>query len=563
MIVTFTKSKVTFDVGSFVTTILGTDIIKVWYEVVPGTPQYYLVHVERKNAEKFTIDLRSGLPDQLKWSNDLFGAKKCVDDISAIAGECCNPFDGLIVQGPQGAQGLQGTLGPVGPGGALGYYGAFYDTTDQTAALVDTGYPFKLNTTAESNGVSIVNNGLGQPTEITVSAAGTYNFQFSAQFANASTSEEVVDIWFKKNGTDIPESDSQFTIHKRQGGTDGYHLPAWNFVVTLAANDYIEIYWATSDTAVSILADPANLVHPAIPSIIVTVTQVMYTQLGPQGAQGIQGTQGVQGNRGLQGLDGTQGTQGPQGLQGTQGIQGDLGIQGTQGAQGLQGPQGTQGVQGTQGPQGTQGVQGAQGIQGTQGIQGVQGAEGLQGVQGIQGLVGIQGTTGAGTQGAQGAQGPQGLQGIQGPASANTPQFITYTGGNQVRSATTLADVDSSAGWSSVSPGFYSIQLVVVYQSVATTTGIQLSINGTATIDYLGIDVGYSTLTTDGGNMQIRAFDGGLPAPSTRTANVDLTATLTGYVNVTATGNIVLRYASEVSASNVTVKNVFGVLQRH
>jgi hypothetical protein len=114
-----------------------------------------------------------------------------------------------------------------------------------------------------------------------------------------------------------------------------------------------------------------------------------------------------------------------------------------------------------------------------------------------------------------------------------------------------------------VSPGFYSIQLVVVYQSAATATGIQLSINGTATIDYLGIDVGYSTLTTDGGNMQIRAFDGGLPAPSTRTANVDLTATLTGYVNVTATGNIVLRYASEVNASNVTVKNVFGVLQRH
>jgi len=38
------------------------------------------------------------------------------------------------------------------------------------------------------------------------------------------------------------------------------------------AGDYFELMWEVDDLGVQLLADPATAVHPAIPSIILTVT---------------------------------------------------------------------------------------------------------------------------------------------------------------------------------------------------------------------------------------------------------------------------------------------------
>jgi hypothetical protein len=56
----------------------------------------------------------------------------------------------------------------------------------------------------------------------------------------------------------------------------------------LNANDYIELMWRTSDTRLELIADVAgtNPTRPAIPSIILTASQVMYTQVGPTGPAG-------------------------------------------------------------------------------------------------------------------------------------------------------------------------------------------------------------------------------------------------------------------------------------
>ena len=213
----------------------------------------------------------------------------------------------------------------------------------------------------------------------------------------------TVDIWLRKNGTNIADTNTQVTVQSN----NPYVVAAWDFLLTLNSGDYLELMWSTDNTSIQLEALPSNLIHPAVPSAIVTVIQVMYTQVGPQGYQGIQGVQGVQG------FQGTQGTQGNQGNQGNSGFQGNQGRQGTQGNQGNQGMQGTQGVQGTQGNQGNQGLQGDQGYFGTQGNQGNQGTQGTQGVQGMQGT--------------QGVQGIQGVQGRQGPGTALTIDSGTYS----------------------------------------------------------------------------------------------------------------------------------------
>jgi hypothetical protein len=117
----------------------------------------------------------------------------------------------------------------------------------------------------------------------------------------------------KKNGSNVADSDSKWSVVGRHGSVNGHAIGTVNFVLKLNAGDYIQLGWQTTNTGVSIEADPAASPAPGIPSIILTATQVMYTQVGPQGPQGTQGSQGAQGSQGTQGVQGSQGSQGTTG----------------------------------------------------------------------------------------------------------------------------------------------------------------------------------------------------------------------------------------------------------
>jgi hypothetical protein len=147
-------------------------------------------------------------------------------------------------------------------------YGAFQDSTDQTAASTTAAYAVTFNTTDFSNGFTLANN-----SRLTAKSYGIYNVQFSLQFANTDTQIQDIDIWFAKNGTNIDNSNSRFSIPNSHGGTDGHLIAALNFWVELAANDYVEIMWRTTSTAVSIQQIPSQTspARPATPSAIVTV----------------------------------------------------------------------------------------------------------------------------------------------------------------------------------------------------------------------------------------------------------------------------------------------------
>lgn len=150
-------------------------------------------------------------------------------------------------------------------------YGAFQDTTDQSAASTTAAYAITLNTTDFSKGISVVSN-----SQITFETGGIYNIQFSLQFANEDTQIQDVDVWFRKNGTDIAGSNSKFSVPNSHGGTDGHLIAALNFYVQVAANDYVQIMWATSSTLVTIehLAAQTSPTRPSTPSVIVTANKV-------------------------------------------------------------------------------------------------------------------------------------------------------------------------------------------------------------------------------------------------------------------------------------------------
>ena len=151
-------------------------------------------------------------------------------------------------------------------------YGAFQDSTDQTAANTTTAYAVTFNTTDYSNGVYVSNS-----SRLNVRNYGVYNIQFSIQFKNTTNDGQDVDIWFRKNGTNVDASNSRFHLPARKGAGDPSHLiAALNYFLEMNAGDYVEIMWRVTDVGVSIEQYPTSTspTRPSVPSAIATMNYV-------------------------------------------------------------------------------------------------------------------------------------------------------------------------------------------------------------------------------------------------------------------------------------------------
>lgn len=172
-----------------------------------------------------------------------------------------------------GGAGTYPTWQPISTVVQLPYLSA-YSALQQTATLANTGYAMNFNTVDISNNISVANNGALNPTRITPTESGIYNIQFSAQIQRSTGgASATIDIWFRQGGVDIPNSNTSVNVQANAG----FLVASWNFFTFIdveAINPYVEIIWATTDTNVSLQQQASNAVHPATPSVIVTVNKV-------------------------------------------------------------------------------------------------------------------------------------------------------------------------------------------------------------------------------------------------------------------------------------------------
>lgn len=146
------------------------------------------------------------------------------------------------------------------------HFGNFYDTTDKTAALANTAYGITFNSSSSLYGIS-----LGSPTSrIVVSQSGLYEFSFSVQITSTSASTKTLWFWPRKNGTDIANSAMKVSV----SGSNVTVSMSRSMFISMAANDYLEAYWATDDVNVTLESAPSTAFAPATPSVIMTVTQI-------------------------------------------------------------------------------------------------------------------------------------------------------------------------------------------------------------------------------------------------------------------------------------------------
>lgn len=169
--------------------------------------------------------------------------------------------------------------GPQGPGGDLGAYGSFIDLTDQQLVSITAGQVVAIGGTLDSRDVSIVSGN-----RITFATAGTFAISFSLQFHNdQNNAVHTADVWFRKNGNDISNSNSVFDIPGAHGGTDGALIASTTIIETVVAGDYLQMYWSGSSTGLSLEHKAAGTspTRPATPSVIIAVQQVMFSATAP------------------------------------------------------------------------------------------------------------------------------------------------------------------------------------------------------------------------------------------------------------------------------------------
>ena len=145
-------------------------------------------------------------------------------------------------------------------------YGAFQSLVDQTVATANTAYAMTMDTTDFSNGVTLSNS-----SRLNVKNTGIYNFQWSGQFENTDSQDHDVRVWIKINGTNLTGSTGFFAIPSKHGSVNGHTLVGWNYYLSLNANDYVELWWESDSTLVSLQAYASGTNYPSTASLITTI----------------------------------------------------------------------------------------------------------------------------------------------------------------------------------------------------------------------------------------------------------------------------------------------------
>ena len=150
-------------------------------------------------------------------------------------------------------------------------YGAFSSYSTQTTTA-NTATLLTLSNTDFSNGVTLATG-----SKMTVATAGVYNLQFSVQIENFDNAPQDMYIWLKQNGTDIVGSTGVVGSLARKSAIDPAHdIKGWNYFLSMAANDYVQIYWSPTIATLTIptYAASGTPTKPSTASVVATLSFV-------------------------------------------------------------------------------------------------------------------------------------------------------------------------------------------------------------------------------------------------------------------------------------------------
>jgi hypothetical protein len=143
-------------------------------------------------------------------------------------------------------------------------HGAYSSTQTQTLSGTSTATVMTFNYTDDSYLITKTGD-----TNFSVARSGGYNFIISA-ITSASLANRHVEIWARKNGVNIPRSNTR--IEKPISGEGVVAVPLH---IDMNTTDVVQIMWASEDDAGMTLKYTTNTSYsPESPSVIMTVTRI-------------------------------------------------------------------------------------------------------------------------------------------------------------------------------------------------------------------------------------------------------------------------------------------------
>lgn len=141
-------------------------------------------------------------------------------------------------------------------------YATFYTNTDQS---IDINTATVINNWIEAD----TNRSYLDGNKFYVEETGDYFFQFSCMFIKTNASAGTADMWIRKNGIDIPDSNTRITL----AGSNAEVTMTVGLILDLDAGDYLQMVSSASASNTLLSHSPAG-VGPAVPGVIATLNLV-------------------------------------------------------------------------------------------------------------------------------------------------------------------------------------------------------------------------------------------------------------------------------------------------
>jgi hypothetical protein len=140
------------------------------------------------------------------------------------------------------------------------------------------------------------------------------------------------------------------------------------------------------------------------------------------------------------------------------------------------------------------------------------------------------------------------------------PSLLAWASGPVATTSTSLANV-TNAVFNSVPVGMLEVEFAITHDASATTVGAYFAIDGTATTNYMVGSVLYNTTQGDNPARNFIAVNSGGTCSSSR-ATTNNIAVIRATINVTVSGTIQLRYATEAAGNAITITAIEGYMKR-
>lgn len=176
--------------------------------------------------------------------------------------------DGVFLYDPEIDQVVVSSNGVFEP---LSYgfnnYAAFYTTATLTAASTNTATAIDWDNTAFAVGIDVDDT---HDSRLVFSRAGTYQIDFTCELQSGNSNSKTIYIWPRINGVDVPFSTMVHSV-KNSGESK---VITRSGIFEVDADDYLEAYFAVTDTGLTIDGSAATVFAPAAPSASIVISEL-------------------------------------------------------------------------------------------------------------------------------------------------------------------------------------------------------------------------------------------------------------------------------------------------